>query len=156
MNATMCRAEEGLSLVEPHPLNGITELATITEAAKFLARYRVGAAGVYSTDAHRLLGIVTERDITSAVAEGRDPDRTCVVEIMSSDLVTADAPLTLDEARSLMENAHVRHLIVRREGGDHIVSLRDVVPRRPAQTPRPPRGLARDSIPPGRHRPWIA
>ena len=155
MNATMCRAEEGRSLVEPHPLNGITELSTITGAAQFLARYLVGAAGVYSKDAHRLLGIVTERDVTSAVAEGRDPDRTCVVEIMSSDLVTAEAPVTLDEARALMEDAHVRHLIVRRRGGDHIVSLRDLVPAGRREAPRPPRDFARDSIPPGRHRPWI-
>lgn len=155
MNATTgSEATEGL--VQPHPLGGVTELSTITEAAKFMSSYLVGAAGVYSKDAHHLLGIVTERDITRAVAEGRDPDRSCVVEVMSADLVIADAPVTVDEARARMKAAHVRHLVVRRAGGDHIISLRDVIPARAGRTPRPQRGFDPESIGPGRRRPPIA
>ena len=157
MDATTYREEnEGTELVRPQPLSGVTELSTVREAAKFMSSYRVGAAGIYSKDAHHLIGILTERDVTRAVAENLDPDRSCVVEIMSSDLVIADAPLTLDEARTRMKVANVRHLVVRSGGGDHIVSLRDVIPTSLPEVPRSSGGSAPESIRPGRHRPPLA
>ena len=115
-----------LSSTVLHSLSGVMEATSLADAASFMTTRDIGAAGVYSRDAKHLAGIITERDITRAVARRLDLDNTPVSAVMTTDLVIAEAPLSSGEARAQMKAAHIRHLIVRHNGGDHIVSLRDV------------------------------
>ena len=66
----------------------------------------------------RLVGVVTDRDITiRAAAEGRDLQSTTVGEIASRDIVTVDPQQSLDEAARLMAQHQVRRLPVVEEDG---------------------------------------
>ncbi|HUI00396.1 MAG TPA: CBS domain-containing protein [Nitrososphaerales archaeon] len=64
-------------------------------------------------DLGRATGIVTERDIIRKVtAEGRDPMRVHVGEIVSSPLITIHPDRSAREAASLMLEKRIRHLPV--------------------------------------------
>src|SRR5690606_29337356 len=64
-------------------------------------------------ETRRLVGVVTDRDITvRAVAEGLAPADTQVSEIMSSSVVTVPMGSDLDEACQLMEQHQIRRIPV--------------------------------------------
>jgi CBS domain-containing protein len=64
-------------------------------------------------DLGRAIGIVTERDIIRKVtAEGKDPMRTHVSDIISSPLITIHPDSSAQEAASLMLAKKIRHLPV--------------------------------------------
>jgi CBS domain-containing protein len=59
------------------------------------------------------VGILTETDIVQkVVAEGLDPAKTLVGNIMSAPVVTIEARQSVVDADELMERHHVRHLVV--------------------------------------------
>jgi CBS domain-containing protein len=67
-------------------------------------------------DLGRATGIVTERDIIRKVtAEGRDPMRVHVEEIVSSPLITIHPDKSAREAAALMLEKRIRHLPVVKE-----------------------------------------
>ena len=99
---------------------------TLDEAADRMSWHQVGALPVF--DGQRLVGIITERDLTAAIAEGADPTITPV-----SDFMTA-APEVLRPDSDLADAAHtmlrlgVRHLPVVRCGQVvGVLSMRDVL-----------------------------
>lgn len=90
--------------------------ASIQEAAAAMEIEDVGSLPVVD-EAGRLVGIVTDRDITlRAVAAGRDPARTPVAEAASSDPLAVGPDDDLDSAMSLMAEHQLRRLPVL-EGG---------------------------------------
>jgi CBS domain-containing protein len=89
---------------------------TVAEAAQAMRSEDVGSLPV--TDAGRIIGILTDRDIAMrVVAEGRDPTATSVSEILSRDLVTIGPEQSLDDAIELMARHQVRRLPVVEEDG---------------------------------------
>jgi CBS domain-containing protein len=89
---------------------------SVAYAAKMMRDEDVGLAPI--VDGNRLVGTVTDRDITTrVVAEGKDPESTKVTEIASTDLVTIDPQQDLDEALRLMAKHQVRRLPVVEEDG---------------------------------------
>ncbi len=85
--------------------------ATVLQAARRMTTGKVGALAVIEGD--RLAGIFSERDLmTRVVAEGRDPAATRVRDVMTQDLVVADADETADACLNRMRQLHVRHLPV--------------------------------------------
>jgi signal-transduction protein with cAMP-binding, CBS, and nucleotidyltransferase domain len=71
--------------------------------------------------------IVTERDLTAALADGTDPGAT-VVDAASVDPITVPFDCTVVDAAATMLHHAVRHLVVTR--GDRamgVVSIRDVL-----------------------------
>jgi CBS domain-containing protein len=105
----------------------VDHLTTVAEAARVMSARTIGAVPVL--DADRVAGIFTERDVlTRIVACGRDPERTPVRDVMSTDLVVADVKESCEVCLHRMQQAHVRHLIVIDEGRlAGIVSLRDLL-----------------------------
>jgi CBS domain-containing protein len=99
--------------------------ATVRSAALAMRERHVGAVLV-TTDGH-LAGIFTERDMVNrVVAEGRDPDRTTLVEVMTADPDTIAPTTTAIEALRRMDDGGYRHLpIVERGRLVGIVSRRD-------------------------------
>ena len=112
--------------VDANELIGIARSAFVDDAAKQMTDRGVGALGVYTTDMTRLVGIVTERDVTRCVAEGRDPTRTHVSTVMSPHPIGVVGHITRAEAERIMKAGHVRHLIVRENGNYEIISIRDI------------------------------
>jgi CBS domain-containing protein len=89
---------------------------TVAYAAKMMRDEDVGIAPIVEGD--RLVGVLTDRDITvRVVAERRDPEQAKVTEVASSDLVTLDPDQDLDEALRLMAQHQVRRLPVVEEDG---------------------------------------
>lgn len=106
-------------LVHPHH--------TLVDAAKAMLERRVGAAIVVDGDLAGP-GILTERDVMRAVAEGVDCARTLVSDYMTYDARTASAGWDLDTAAGEMCRGNFRHLIVV-DGAEMVgvVSMRDIV-----------------------------
>ena len=100
---------------------------TLRDAAKLMNKHRVGSAVVQ--DGELLAGIITERDVLRAVANGIDADGDAVSEHMSPEVVTAGPDWDVGEAAAAMMKHRVRHLVVY-EGGQllGVLSVRDVLP----------------------------
>ena len=89
--------------------------ASIQEAARLMKSENVGSLPILDGD--RLVGTITDRDITiRAVAEGNGAD-TRVGDLASKDLVTIDPQQTLEEAARLMAEHQLRRLPVCEEDG---------------------------------------
>jgi CBS domain-containing protein len=95
--------------------------SVIQEAASKMKSLDVGSLPV--CDNHRLLGVVTDRDIAiRAVAKGRDPSTTKVSEAMTPELIYCFEDEPVSEAAKLMERYQIRRLpILNRE--KHLVGI---------------------------------
>lgn len=101
--------------------------ASIREAARRMDDLNVGVLPV--TDGQRLVGILTDRDITvRATAAGAAPDTTRVGDIMSEDVRWCAADDDTDEVLQVMSALQVRRVPVLDERGDlmGIVALGDL------------------------------
>jgi len=101
--------------------------ATLQEAAQKMKDLDVGPVPV--CDGERLVGMLTDRDITiRATAEGRDPKTTPVREAMTPEVVYCFEDQSVEEAARLMEEKKIRRLVVlnRNKKLAGIVSLGDV------------------------------
>ena len=85
--------------------------ASILEAARTMKRLDVGPLPV--CDGERLLGVITDRDIAvRGVADARDPDRTKVRQIMTSDVEYCFEDEDVAHAARMMQEAQIRRLMV--------------------------------------------
>jgi CBS domain-containing protein len=99
--------------------------ATLAEAAAHMAAHTVGAALVF--EGGRLSGILTERDVLRAVAEGRVESSTAA-ELMTRHPETVEPGDTTSTAATLMIHGGFRHLPVVDSGRVvGIVSIRDLM-----------------------------
>jgi len=88
---------------------------TVKRAASVMQAIDVGPLPV--CDGDRLVGIITDRDITvRAVAAGRDPSSTPVRDVMTRDIVHVRADQDVDDAIALMRQHEVRRLPVIDDG----------------------------------------
>jgi CBS domain-containing protein len=105
----------------------VSAAASLRDAAAKMQELDVGLIPV--CDGDRLKGVLTDRDITiRATADGRDPAKTKVSEVMSTDLAYGLEDQEIEEAVSVMEARQIRRLPVvnkdKRLVG--IVSLADI------------------------------
>jgi CBS domain-containing protein len=80
-------------------------------------------------EGEKLKGIVTERDVLRAVAEGHDPASLNIAEVMTPNPVTIDPETNLNDAAKIMFEKWFRHLpVVNTEDKVvGIISLRDLM-----------------------------
>jgi CBS domain-containing protein len=98
---------------------------TIGETAQKMVELGVSSAVV--SDYGRLIGIVTERDLTRAVAGRVHTSEARVREWMTPDPVTLTKDASPEEAAKIMLDQRFRHIpIVEDEHTIGIVSIRDV------------------------------
>ena len=99
----------------------ITPDRPIQEAARLMISADTGALPV--GDGERLIGMVTDRDITvRAVAEGRGPD-TPVREVMSEKLLFAWDDQDVEDVAIQMSDAQVRRMPVLSREGERLVGI---------------------------------
>ncbi|HEX5493786.1 MAG TPA: CBS domain-containing protein [Mycobacteriales bacterium] len=99
---------------------------TLRDAAARMWEQQTGSLLVMDGD--HLLGIVTERDVVRAVAQGGNVDTATVGEIMTPDVFTVPPDMALYEAARLMVSRWVRHLpVVDSDEVVGVLSLRDLV-----------------------------
>ncbi len=99
---------------------------TARHAAKAMHENKVAAVMVTENDT--LIGIITERDITTRiVATSVDPDQALAKDIMTADPDTLHPDDTAAQAISIMKERNYRHLPVK-DGDDLVgmVSVRDL------------------------------
>ncbi|HSS81795.1 MAG TPA: CBS domain-containing protein [Gaiellaceae bacterium] len=93
----------------------IGKSVSVVEAARLMREQDIGSLPI--TDDERLVGMITDRDITMrVVAEGGDPQATSVEDVYSQDLISVEPDNDLEEALRLMARHQVRRLPVL-EGG---------------------------------------
>lgn len=104
---------------------------TLQEAAVVLRSRRIGALLVLNTSG-AVQGILSERDIVTAVAEkGADALASAVSTVMTTDVVSCLPSDTVEALMSVMTDHRIRHLPVIADGQLlGIVSIGDVVKRR--------------------------
>jgi CBS domain-containing protein len=99
----------------------VTADQPIQEAARFMLTGDAGAIPV--SDGDRLIGMVTDRDITvRAVAEGRGPE-TPVREVMTDTLLFCFDDQDVDEVAIQMSDAQVRRFPVLSREGERLVGI---------------------------------
>ena len=104
----------------------VAETDTLEEAARRMRGNEVGSLVVMNDG--RCIGIITERDLTRAIADGDDPHRARVLGYMTIRPITVTPETGIREAAAEMLETEVRHLPVG-VGGELIgmVSLRDLL-----------------------------
>jgi CBS domain-containing protein len=114
-----------------HDVARVAPTATIAEVARRLREKRIGAILVLD-NADQVLGIVSERDIVSSLAEyGARTLEMTAAQLMTRVLHTAAPHSTVPEAMAQMTARRVRHLPVMEDGRlVGIVSIGDVVKAR--------------------------
>ncbi len=100
---------------------------TLREVSKAMRARRVGAAVVVDPEGEGA-GILTERDVLIALAEGADPDVETVSKHLTPEIVYASPDWSLEQAAEAMLRGGFRHLVVLDESGvAGILSVRDIV-----------------------------
>jgi CBS domain-containing protein len=89
--------------------------ASVVEAARLMRDEHIGSLPI--TDGDTLVGMITDRDITTrVVAEAADLATTTVGDVYSQDLISVEPDKDLAEALGLMARHQVRRLPVVEDG----------------------------------------
>jgi CBS domain-containing protein len=105
--------------------------ADLAAAVKLLAERRIGAVVILGAD-HRIIGILSERDIVRALAEhGPTALNEPVGHVMTRDVKTCSEADTIESLMGRMTTGKFRHMPVEEQGKlVGIVSIGDVVKSR--------------------------
>src|SRR6185312_14315746 len=116
---------------------GIEKHATLAEAAALLAEKRIGAVVVRDAKG-ALTGIISERDLVRALAEGGAVLERKVERYLTRDVVTCRLSDTSEDLMEMMTRGRFRHLPVLDDDGRlcGLISIGDVVKSRIAETER--------------------
>ena len=99
---------------------------SLRDAATIMWKAKAGCLIIM--DGEKLAGIVTEGDISRALANGANPDKIVVRKIMSKQLVTVSPDIRVEEAAKLMADKKIKKLPVLQAGGlVGIVTQTDIV-----------------------------
>jgi CBS domain-containing protein len=104
--------------------------ASVVEAARLMREKHIGSLPV--TDEEKLVGMITDRDITTrVVAEAADLQTLSVEDVYSRDLISVGPDKDLEEALRLMARHQVRRLPVVEDDGSlvGIVAQADIALR---------------------------
>jgi CBS domain-containing protein len=98
----------------------------IRRVAQMMADRNVGSAVVLTEDGRP--GIITERDLLRALADGVDPESTAVESYMTATAITASPNWSAQEAARCMLARNFRHLVVVGDQGrvEGVLSIRDL------------------------------
>ena len=100
----------------------ISPQESVRRAAQLMDELNVGAIPV--CDGDRLVGMITDRDITvRSTAAGQAPDQTCVADVMSTDVRTCYSNQQVDEVLGQMGDVQIRRVPVIDEQSHQLVGI---------------------------------
>lgn len=95
---------------------------TVADAVREMSHRNVGSVVVMENG--KLIGLLTERDVlTRVVAAGRQPDLTCVADVMTRHPVVVSPRATVEEVMNLFTEKRCRQIPVIEEEGERLVGL---------------------------------
>ena len=105
----------------------INSNATVYDAIKVMAEKEIGALMVM--DDAKPAGIISERDYArKIILKGRSSRETRVSEIMTTDVIYADAEQSIEGCMALMTEKRIRHLPILEKGElIAVISIGDLV-----------------------------
>jgi CBS domain-containing protein len=101
--------------------------ATVLEAALVMNEHKIGSLVVVREG--QIVGMFTERDVLQrVVGEQREPGRTLVGEVMTTEVACCTLETKIDEARGAMKNRRIRHLPLLDDNGrlQGLISIGDL------------------------------
>jgi CBS domain-containing protein len=115
-------------LVHDQALRVVTRSMCLRDAAATMAEDGIGVLLVAGTSSG-MIGIISERDIITAIANDADLESERIGDFMSDEVVTIELDASLATATSVMVQALIRHLVVVDRDGEvvGIVSSRDIL-----------------------------
>jgi CBS domain-containing protein len=146
------RSMQAQDIMAKNPAS-VTPDTPVQEAAKLMQREDVGVLPVVESGSKRLVGLVTDRDITiRVVAEGRDASQSRVQDAMSSNLKTCKPDDDVDDVMDVMGREQVRRIPIVNDRGEllGVVSQADIV-RETKDDEKAERTVEQISKPGGRH-----
>jgi signal-transduction protein with cAMP-binding, CBS, and nucleotidyltransferase domain len=114
-------------LQQRNSLFHVEEGDSVAAVVRRMAELNLGAIMVMG--AGELRGVFSERDLMRRVVlEGRDPERTAVHQVMTTNVATIEDSASMEQAMAAMESHGCRHLPVMRGGVvAGFLSMRDVI-----------------------------
>ncbi|MBT7943673.1 MAG: CBS domain-containing protein [Alphaproteobacteria bacterium] len=114
-------------IIKQQTLSSLKPDNTVLEAATMMTSANIAALVILDDDA-KLVGIVTERDLTRrAIAKGLLPDKTPISDIMTENPDTLAPDDSAGDALELMQARHFRHLpVMDADTCVGMVSIRDL------------------------------
>lgn len=111
-----------ISEVMTRDVQTISPQETVQRAAQMMDDLNVGAIPV--CDGDRLVGMITDRDITvRSVAAGQSPDQCFVGDVMSTDVRTCHSEQGIHEVMDIMGDVQIRRLPVIDEESKRLVGI---------------------------------
>jgi CBS domain-containing protein len=129
----MSAAEEAVRTLAKRPPVVVLPEATLRAVAEVLAEEYIGAVVVrgprpLGARDSRAEGVVSERDIVRALADGLDPDRTRAEDVMTLDLAAVAPTDTVSAVADVMLRNEIRHVpVVEDDVVVAVVSERDLL-----------------------------
>lgn len=114
-----------IAVLLSHKGNAVYSVAgrdTVAEAVCEMSDRNVGSVVVLENG--RLIGLLTERDVlTRVVAAGRQPDMTCVADVMTRHPIIVSPRATVEEVMNLFTEKRCRQIPVVDEDSERLVGL---------------------------------
>lgn len=108
------------------PVITVTAEGSLRSVAEVLATEGMGAVIVEVPDGS--FGVISERDLVQALADGADADSTRAADVASSDPVTADPEDSVRDVAAVMADYGIRHVPIEVDGKVvGMVSARDIL-----------------------------
>jgi len=99
---------------------------TLREASKVMSQFQIGSLII--TERKKILGILTERNVLSAVAKGKNPELVTAEEIMAKNVITIEPDKNIEEAVELMVKNRIKKLpVVKDDKLIGIVTASDII-----------------------------
>lgn len=123
---TSVQPTDPVEMLGGKPVATIPPAATLSQAVEAFAADNVGLLVV--VDPAGVQGVLSERDIVNALADGVDLEIERVRDVATLDLLTIDERASVLEAARAMAAAEIRHIAVARKGVvTGVLSIRDVL-----------------------------
>lgn len=114
-------------IMRPGFLFTVQRGVAVGDAVRVMAAHNVGIVSVL--DGEKLVGVFSERDVVRRVVDrGLDPVRTRIEDVMTREIIVADAEDDYQSAMRRMDQANIRHLpVVSGERLLSMISIRDLM-----------------------------
>lgn len=110
-----------VSEIMTHEVVTVTPEDNVYEVAVKMKQHDTGFIPVVEQGSDKLIGVITDRDLVVRGIAEKHPGSTAVETVMTRDIKTAKADMSVDEAAELMAEQQIRRLPVTE--GDRLIGI---------------------------------